>query len=233
MRLNLLAALNAERDERRAAVVVTDIASGAQRLVRAVDASSDPLRDVLTERLLSGKSGMAEAGGAKYFLTVQLPPPRLVITGAVHISQALAPMARLLGYDVAIIDPRTAFATTERFPGVDVIAAWPDQALPKLHLDPATAFVALTHDPKIDEPALMAALTSDVAYVGAIGSHRAQADRRARLTAGGLAGDRLARLHAPIGLDLGGREPAEIGLAIVAELVAARHGRTGGPMRDR
>ena len=218
MRLDLLAALNAERATRRAAIVVTDMATGKQRLVKAADAASDPLQEMLAERLLSGKSGMAEAGGAKYFLTVQLPPPRLVITGAVHISQALAPMARLLGYDVVIVDPRTAFATPERFPGGQVIAEWPDQALPKLHLDPATAFVALTHDPKIDEPALEAALKAGCFYIGALGSKKTHAKRIERLRALGIMDGSLARIHAPIGLLIGAASPPEIAVAILAEI---------------
>jgi xanthine dehydrogenase accessory factor len=218
MRLDLLAALNAERAARRGTILVTDVTTAAQRLVKAADAASDPLRDVLSERLLSGKSGMAEAGGAKYFLTVQLPPPRLVITGAVHISQALAPMARLLGYDVVIVDPRTAFATPERFPGVNVLAEWPDQALPKLQLDPATAFVALTHDPKIDEPALEAALKAGCFYIGALGSKKTHAKRLERLRALGIKDDALARIHAPIGLSIGAASPPEIAVAILAEI---------------
>lgn len=218
MRLDLLTALNAERAARRAAILVTDVTTGAQRLVKAADAASDPLHDVLAERLLNGKSGMAEASGAKYFLTVQLPPPRLVITGAVHISQALAPMARLLGYDVVIVDPRTAFATPERFRDVQVLAEWPDQALPKLQLDPATAFVALTHDPKIDEPALEAALKAGCFYIGALGSRKTHAKRLERLGALGIKDDALARIHAPIGLAIGAASPPEIAVAILAEI---------------
>ncbi len=218
MRLDLLAALNAERAARRAAILVTDVTTAAQRLVKAADVASDPLHEVLAEQLLSGKSGTVEAGGTKYFLTVQLPPPRLVITGAVHISQALAPMARLLGYDVTIIDPRTAFATPERFSGVQVLAEWPDLALPKLHLDPATAFVALTHDPKIDEPALQAALKAGCFYIGALGSRKTHAKRLERLRALGIKDDALARIHAPIGLSIGAASPPEIAVAILAEI---------------
>ena len=154
MRLDILNALNEERAARRAVIVVTNQDSGAQRLVKATDVRSDPLKDVLEKHLRSGKSGMEETPEGKVFLTVHVPPPKLVITGAVHISQALAPMGQLLGYDVTIVDPRTAFATIERFPDVKVIAEWPDVALPPLGIDHYTAFVALTHDPKIDDPAL-------------------------------------------------------------------------------
>ena len=152
MKLDILKALNAERDARRAAVVVTDQASGEQRLVKAADVAKDPLKDLIEKHIRSGKSGMEETPQGKFFLTVHVPPPRIVVTGAVHISQALAPIAKLLGYDVTIVDPRTAFATPERFPDVKVIAEWPDVALPPLGVDRYTAFVALTHDPKIDDP---------------------------------------------------------------------------------
>ena len=165
MQLDLLTALNAERAARRAAIVVTNVESGRQRLVKAADIARDPLRAVLAEHLRTSKSGMEETGEGRVFLTVHVPPPRLVITGAVHISQALAPMARLLGYDVTIVDPRTAFATVERFPEVKVIAEWPDVALPPLGIDRYTAFVALTHDPKIDDPALLHAFERDCFYI--------------------------------------------------------------------
>jgi xanthine dehydrogenase accessory factor len=161
MQLDLLAALNAERAARRAAIVTTDTATGRQRLVKAADIGKDPLKALLAERLRSGRSGMEETPQGRVFFTVYVPAPQLVITGAVHISQALAPIAKLLGYEVTIVDPRTAFASPERFPDVKVIAEWPEQALPPLGIDRYTAFVALTHDPKIDDPALLHALSRD------------------------------------------------------------------------
>ncbi len=160
MKLDILTALNAERAARRAAIVVTDVDSGKQRLVKAADIAKDPLRPVLAEHLRTSKSGMEETAEGRVFLTVYVPAPQLVITGAVHISQALAPIGKLLGYDVTIVDPRTAFASPERFPDVKVIAEWPDKALPPLNVDRYTAFVALTHDPKIDDPALLHALVA-------------------------------------------------------------------------
>ena len=220
MRLDLLSALNAERAARRAAILVTDMASGAQRLVKAADISTDPLKELLEKHLRSGKSGMEETGGARVFLTVHVPPPRLVITGAVHISQALAPMARLLGYDVTIVDPRTAFATVERFPEVKVIAEWPDVALPPLGIDRYTAFVALTHDPKIDDPALLHAFSRNCFYIGALGSKKTHARRVARLKEQGANDADVARIHAPIGLAIGAVSPAEIAVAIMAEITA-------------
>jgi xanthine dehydrogenase accessory factor len=218
MKLDILATLNTERDARRAAIVVTDVASGKQRLVKSADIAKDPLRTVLAERLRTGKSGMAETAEGRVFLTVYVPAPQLVITGAVHISQVLAPIGKLLGYDVTIVDPRTAFASPERFPDVTVIAEWPDTALPPLNVDRYTAFVALTHDPKIDDPALLHALSRDCFYIGALGSRKTHARRVERLKQGGISDAALSRIHAPIGLDIGAISPAEIAVAIMAQI---------------
>ena len=218
MKLELLTALNAERAARRPAIVVTDVASGKERLVKAADIGRDPLSAVLAERLRTGKSGMEDMPEGRIFLTVYVPAPQLVITGAVHISQTLAPVGKLLGYDVTIVDPRTAFASIERFPDVKIIAEWPDQALPPLNVDRYTAFVALTHDPKIDDPALMHALSRDCFYIGALGSRKTHARRVARLKEQGLSEAVIARIHAPIGLDIGAVSPAEIAVAIMAQI---------------
>ena len=185
MKLDILSALNAERAARRAAVVVTNVESGEQRLVKAADIAKDPLRPVLAEHLRTSKSGMEQTAEGRVFLTVYVPAPQLVITGAVHISQALAPIGKLLGYDVTIVDPRTAFASPERFPDVKVVAEWPDTALPPLNVDRYTAFVALTHDPKIDDPALLHALSRDCFYIGALGSRKTHGRRLERLEAAG------------------------------------------------
>jgi xanthine dehydrogenase accessory factor len=149
-----------------------------------------------------------------------VPPPRLVITGAVHISQELAPMAQRLGYDVTVVDPRTAFATPERFAGVKLLAAWPDKVMPDLKIDAHTAFCALTHDPKIDDPALLHAFSKDCFYIGALGSRRTHAARLERLQSSGATDAQLARIHAPIGLDIGAVSPAEIAVSILAEITA-------------
>ena len=220
MKLEVLDALNAERAARRAIVVVTELGNGRQRLVKAADASRDPLHTILEKHLWSGKSGIVETEQGRVFLAVHVPPPRLVITGAVHISQALAPIAKLLGYDVSIVDPRTAFASIERFPEVKVIAEWPDVALPALSIDHYTAFVALTHDPKIDDPALAHALARDCFYIGALGSKKTHARRIERLKAQGHSDAALARIHAPIGLAIGASTPAEIAVAIMGEITA-------------
>ena len=220
MNLDLLALVNAERAARRALIVVTDLATGEQRAVREAELSGDPLEEVLAERVRSGRSGLVEAQGRELFLTVQVPPARAIVIGAVHISQALAPLARIAGLDVTVVDPREAFATPERFPDVPVLAEWPDEALERLGLDRYTALVALTHDPKIDDPALQAALRSDAFYVGALGSRKTHARRVERLAGAGFDEAAIARIRAPIGLDIGAVSPAEIAVSILAEIVA-------------
>ena len=228
MELSLLAALNAERQARRAAILVTEIASGAQRLVKPQGIAADPLGEQLERQLRTGRSGMVEVEGSSYFLTVQAPHPRVVVTGAVHISQAMAPMARALDLDLVIIDPRTAFATPERFPDTALLAEWPEEAIGGIGLDGYTAFVALTHDPKIDDPGLIAALRSNCFYIGALGSRKTHARRLERLAEAGFDAAATARIHAPIGLDIGAVSPAEIALAILAEIV----GTLRGPRRQ-
>ena len=218
MKLDILTALNAERAARRAAVVVTNVESGKQRLIKAADIAKDPLRPLLAEHLRTSKSGMEETAEGKVFLTVYVPAPQLVITGAVHISQALAPIGKLVGYDVTIVDPRTAFASPERFPDVKVIAEWPDMALPPLNVDRYTAFVALTHDPKIDDPALLHALARDCFYIGALGSRKTHARRVERLKVQGAGDAAIARIAAPVGLDIGAVSPAEIAVSIMAQI---------------
>jgi xanthine dehydrogenase accessory factor len=221
MRLDILRSLNEERAARRAVIVVTSQDSGAQRLVTAKDVAGDPLKHVLEKHLRTGKSGIEDTPEGKVFLTVHVPSPKLVITGAVHISQALAPMGQILGYDVTIVDPRTAFASVERFPDIKVVAEWPDVALPPLGIDKYTAFVALTHDPKIDDPGLTIALKSDCFYIGALGSRKTHARRVARLKEErGFSDNEIGRIHSPIGLDISAVSPAEIAVAIMAEITA-------------
>jgi xanthine dehydrogenase accessory factor len=220
VKLTTLAEVNVERAARRPVIVVTDTADGTQRLVKAKDIATDPLRAELARQLRMGKSAMIEADGKKLFLNVYAPTAKLVIVGAVHISQALAPLARSLDYDVTVVDPRTAFASPERFPDVPVIAEWPDVALPPLNVDHYTAFVAVTHDPKIDDPALLHALQRDCFYIGALGSRKTHARRGERLKAQGAAEADIARIHAPIGLAIGAVSPAEIAVSIMAEITA-------------
>jgi xanthine dehydrogenase accessory factor len=224
MKLDILRELNRARRERRAAIVVTDTVSGEERLVHGDTAARDPLSTELQKRLLSARSGMLEDG--RTFLTVQVPPPRLVVIGAVHISQALAPMARLAGFDVTIIDPRTAFATPERFSDVTLHAEWPEEVLKTKPLDSYTALAALTHDPKIDDVPILAALKAGAFYIGALGSRKTHGKRVERLIAQGASPADLEQIHAPIGIDIRAQSPAEIAVAILAEVIAAlRRGR--------
>jgi len=220
MQLATLAELNVERAARRPAILVTDVASGEQRLVKVKDIAADPLQAELAAQLRMGKSGMIEAAGKRLFLNVYAPTARLVIVGAVHISQALAPIAQSLGYDVTVVDPRTAFASPERFPDVPLIAEWPDVALPPLNIDHYTAFVALTHDPKIDDPALLHAFARDCFYIGALGSRKTHAKRGDRLRGQGASDVDIARIHAPIGLAIGAVSPADIAVSIMAQITA-------------
>jgi xanthine dehydrogenase accessory factor len=221
VRLDILKALNEERAARRSVIVVTNQDSGEQRLVKATDIRGDALKEVLGKRLRMAKSGIEETPEGRVFLTVHVPSPKLVITGAVHISQTLAPMGQLLGYDVTIVDPRTAFASIERFPDVKVIAEWPDVALPTVGIDHYTAFVALTHDPKIDDPGLDVALKSNCFYIGALGSRKTHARRVERLKAErGFTDNDIGRIHSPIGLDIDAVSPAEIAVAIIGEITA-------------
>jgi xanthine dehydrogenase accessory factor len=226
VKLDLLASLNAERAARRAVALVTDMESGAAELVKASDLARLPLAgttkgEAVANALRQGRSAMVEVEGRKLFLTVHVPPVKVVVTGAVHISQAMVPIAKSLGLDMIVVDPRTAFATPERFPDVPLIADWPDVALPPLGVDRYTAFVALTHDPKIDDPALEHALKAECFYIGALGSRKTHAGRVARLQAAGYAPDAIARIHAPIGLNIGAVSPAEIAVAILGEIIAA------------
>jgi xanthine dehydrogenase accessory factor len=221
VKLETLAEVNTERAARRPVIVITDVADGAQRVVKASDIAADPLRAELGKQLRMGKSAMIEADGKKLFFNVYAPTAKLVIIGAVHISQALAPLARSLGYDVTVVDPRTAFASPERFPDVPLIAEWPDVALPPLNVDHYTAFVAVTHDPKIDDPALLHAFQRDCFYIGALGSRKTHAKRGERLRAQGASEADFARIRAPIGLSIGAVSPSEIAVSIMAEITAA------------
>ena len=221
MRLDVLKAMNSARSERRAGAIVTRLSDGEQRFVRAEAVAADPLAVELESALRMGKSATVSHQGEEYFLTVQAPAPRLTLVGAVHISQALAPIARIAGLDVTIIDPRTAFATPDRFPDVPIIAKWPDEALAEAPLDRFTAICLLTHDPKIDDPALTIALNADCFYIGALGSRKTHAKRIERMRAKGFDEATLARIHAPIGLDIGAVSPAEIAVSIIGEIVAS------------
>ncbi|MEL7430547.1 MAG: XdhC family protein [Pseudomonadota bacterium] len=218
---NTLLRLNEARRSRTAAVVVTELSSGRDRLVVEGDTVSGELGEAIRAAMLGGKSGTVEIKGEEVFLNAYLPPPRIVVIGAVHISQALAVLARTTGYALEVIDPRTAFATTERFGDTSLFADWPDEVLGQRPLDRYCALAAVTHDPKIDDYPLRAALEAGCFYVGALGSRKTHAKRLDRLKDLGVAQDKLASIRSPIGLDIGAEGPQEIAVAIMAEIVLA------------
>ena len=219
-----LKTLNAARAARVPAVLVTDLASGRDRVVRAGEDVSGPLGEAIAARMRSGKAGTEAIDGVELFLNPHLPAPRLVCIGAVHISQGLAPMAGVAGFDVTVIDPRTAFASEARFEGTELVAEWPDEALARRPLDRHTALAALTHDPKIDDGPLAEALRAKCFYVGALGSRKTHAKRVERLKEAGFDESEIGRIEAPIGLDIGAASPAEIAVAVLASVIRARRG---------
>ncbi len=223
MRTPLLEALVDARRRHRPAVLVTDLVSGAQALradgADTGDLAIGPELDAwIAEAERADRSGTVAIGDAGYFIQVFSPPLRLVLVGAVHIAQALAPMAALAGYAVIVVDPRRRFATAERFPDIRLEHAWPDEALAALRPDRRTAVVTLTHDPKLDDPALDTALRSQAFYLAALGSRRTHARRLERLAALGHGPAELERVHGPAGLALGAVTPAEIAVSILAQM---------------
>ncbi|NBB97536.1 MAG: XdhC/CoxI family protein [Alphaproteobacteria bacterium] len=211
---DMLADLVAARAARRPVALLTDLDSFARRLV-------GPDAPGLAARFRADRSGPDEGD---QMVTIHNPPLRLVIVGAVHIAQALVPMARLAGYDPVVVDPRDAFASDARFPGVTLSHDWPDAALAEIGLDARTAVVTLTHDSKLDDPAIIAALRSDVFYLGCLGSTRTHAKRLDRLRDAGLTAPDFARIHAPVGLNIGARSPSEIAVATLAQITLALRG---------
>ncbi|MBL4597464.1 MAG: XdhC family protein [Rhizobiaceae bacterium] len=219
MDLKILQQLNIERDNRRAAMVVTNLVNGEGQLVLEADEVDGALGEAVQKGFRSGKSGVVEVEGAELFLNVHVPSPRLVIIGAVHISQALTQIAALAGYDVKVIDPRTAFATPERFSGVELQADWPEDVLKDSPLDAYTALAALTHDPKIDDFPLQEALRVGCFYVGALGSRKTHAKRLTRFSEAGITAAQMEKIHAPIGLNIAAATPSEIAIAVMAEII--------------
>jgi xanthine dehydrogenase accessory factor len=222
MDLSLLSSLNSDRANRRASILVTDMATGGQRLVRREDDyASDPLAREFDNRFRSGKSGAVQSEGGDVFMTVSVPAPRLVIIGAVHISQALVPMAKIAGLDVTVIDPRTAFATEDRFPGSALKAEWPEDVLKETPLDAYTAVAAVTHDPKIDDFPLIEALKTGCFYVGALGSRKTHGKRLERFREADVDPSCFDQIDAPIGLDIGAASPEEIAVAVLGSVITA------------
>lgn len=227
MKRALLDILLAERAAKHPVALVTEIPGGAQALVTEDTLEGELALDeaALAEirpMLRRDKSGMIEVGSRRLFVQSNSPPPRLLIVGAVHIAQALAPMASLAGYGVTVIDPRRAFATDSRFPGIDMRGEWPDEAMAGLAPDRRTAVVTLTHDPKLDDPALQTALRSPAFYIGALGSKKTHAARQGRLARAGFSPEEIARINGPVGLSIGALSPAEIAVSILAQITAVR-----------
>ncbi|NUB16088.1 xanthine dehydrogenase [Azospirillum brasilense] len=232
MKRDITERLLAARKAGRPVALVTDLGTGLQTLVYedAVHGGfglEDDLLEEVRERLRQDRSGLVsdpeeEEDGVQLFVQTHNPPLRLLVVGAVHIAQALAPLAALTGYAVTVIDPRGSFATESRFPGVSLYDSWPDEALSALTIDNRTAVVTLTHDPKLDDPALLVALRSPAFYVGSLGSKRTHAKRLERLKEQGVTDAELARIHAPVGLDIGAVTPAEIALSVMAQITAVR-----------
>jgi xanthine dehydrogenase accessory factor len=217
LKRTILEQLLAARANRQAVALITNLETGEQRLVPRGEAAGDPLAVKLEEAFRFDQSQNHDG----QFINIHNPPLRLILIGAVHIAQSVIPMAQQLGYDVTVIDPRGAFATGARFPGISLYAEWPDEVLAKIGLDQRTALIALTHDPKIDDPALNAALRSEVFYIGALGSKKTQASRVERLKAAGFTEAQIARIHGPVGLAIGAKGAPEIAVSIMAEVTRA------------
>ena len=225
MKLAMLEQLTQAHRRREAVVLITDLQSGAQRLISAQQSGGDlELREQEIEQIQAlrqrGRSQLLQQQGRELFVEICSPPVRLVIIGAVHIAQALVPVARLAGLEPFVVDPRAAFASASRFPDTTLVVEWPEQALPDLRLDHCTALVTLTHNSRIDDPALLAALASDAFYVGALGSRRTHEQRKKRLGELGVDAAGLGRIRGPVGLAIGAVTPGEIALSIVADIIA-------------
>jgi xanthine dehydrogenase accessory factor len=232
MKRDLLDALLAARAAKTPVAVATDLTSGRQALVEPERAQGDLPLDatsiaILRALLADDTSGMAETPAGKLFVQVHNPPLRMIVVGAVHIAQALVPMAALAGYAVVVVDPRRAFATDARFPDTTILTDWPDDALETLKPDRRTAVVTLTHDPKLDDPALTVALKSPAFYIASLGSRKTHAARLKRLKEAGFGDDALARIHGPAGLAIGAKSPAEIALSVMAQATQVLRARAG------
>lgn len=221
MKRAVLETLNAARNARKACVVVTDFDTGKSHVVVEGKIPADDLEEAVGKAMRTGRSGIVELEGREVFLNAHLPPVRIVVIGAVHISQAMAPIAKLAGYDLEVIDPRTAFATPERFKGTELFPGWPEEVLEERALDAYCALAAVTHDPKIDDFPIADALRKSCFYVGALGSRKTHGKRVERLKAEGITDEQIGRIHAPIGLDIGAASPQEIAVAVMAEIINA------------
>jgi xanthine dehydrogenase accessory factor len=221
--------------ERTAAALATELTTGAQRLITREDSVGDlPLHDdelaQVRRALDEDRSALIDTDRNRIFVEVWSPRLRLIVVGGVHTAQALVPIARLVGYEVTVVDPRTAFGSPARFPDTLLVNEWPDRAVPELRPDRRTAIVTLTHNPRIDDPALKAALRSEAFYVGALGSRRTHAQRCKRLADDGFDNAAIGRIRGPVGLAIGALTPGEIAISIMAEITAALR---GAPLASR
>lgn len=206
---------------RQAIVLCTELSTGRQRLIAAGDNVGGALGGEIAARFHSGQSGAVVIGNERFFLEVRLPRPKLLIVGAVHIAQALAPMAELSAFEVTVLDPRPAFATPERFgAGQTVVCDWPEDWLAANPLDEWSALACFTHEPNIDDHALTHGLQRECFYVGALGGKKSHGKRLERLSSSGLNADQLERIHGPIGMDIGSSTPAEIAVATLAQIIS-------------
>ncbi|PKQ03064.1 MAG: xanthine dehydrogenase [Alphaproteobacteria bacterium HGW-Alphaproteobacteria-12] len=219
MEASILQQLVRDRAEKRAVVLATRLTDGIQKLVYPTEKQEENwLIKAAPQVLASDRGAVVEGPDGDWFLNPFNPPLRLILVGAVHIAQPLALIGSLAGYDVTVIDPRTSFASAERFPDVALVTDWPDEAMAALAPDARTAIVTLTHDPKLDDPALQAALRSPAFYIGSLGSKKTHAARVARLAEAGFTENEIARIHGPVGLSIGAKSPAEIAISIMAEI---------------
>lgn len=223
MKTDILEQLLTDRAAKRQVVVATDLANGDGQLIYPAESDATNELTIAARRVMvADKSGVVEfADGLKLFLHVHNPPLRMLVVGAVHIAQPLSQMAVLAGYDVSIVDPRREFASVDRFPGINLIDAWPDDGIDQFAPNRRSAIVTLTHDPKLDDPALIKALRSDAFYIGCLGSKRTHGKRLERLAVEGFGESDFTRIHGPVGLDIGAKSPAEIAVSIMGEIIEA------------
>ncbi|MSP51406.1 MAG: xanthine dehydrogenase [Alphaproteobacteria bacterium] len=223
MKATTLETLQRDRAAKRAVALLSDLDSNEERLVYPDSPTSlatvpPAVAEAIKIAAIADRSGVVKIAGKRFFINVYNPPLRMIVVGAVHIAQPLARMALLAGYEVIIVDPRRSFATAVRFPDVTVLSDWPDDALATLAPDPRTAIVTLTHDPKIDDPALNLALKSSAFYIGALGSRKTHAARLKRMELAGFTATETARIRGPVGLSIGARSPAEIAISVLAQV---------------
>lgn len=219
MKAETLSAVLAAKKDGRAAVLATRLADGAEQLIDVANAPEGPLGDAVRKAATSDVSQPIELDGETWFLNVFNPPIALVIVGAVHIAQPLSRMAAALGWKVSVIDPRTAFASEARFPGVELFTDWPDEAMDRIVPNARTAVVTLTHDPKLDDPALQSALRSKAFYIGALGSRKTHGSRLARLSEAGFSEAETAKIRGPVGLKINAKSPAEIAVSVLGQII--------------